>query len=66
MGQDSPVVVPTVGTRLQGLLLDEDLDDFNPRAEENNNGNFDNMPSMPPPCKFIGLFFYKIRGFLFN
>jgi len=61
MGQDSPVVVPTVGTRLQGLLLDEDLDDFNPRAEENNNGNFDNMPSVPPPCKFIDYYLKHYR-----
>jgi len=50
MGQESPAV-PAVGTRLQGLLLDEDLDDFNPRAEENNNGNYDNSQSVPPPCK---------------
>ncbi|CAB3378528.1 Hypothetical predicted protein [Cloeon dipterum] len=41
---------PAVGTRLQGLLLDQDIDDFNPRAhEDSKNGNY--TSTVPPPCK---------------
>ncbi|KAF4531700.1 hypothetical protein B566_EDAN012513 [Ephemera danica] len=51
LGQASAAAAPFVGTRLQGLLLDEDLededDDFNPRAHENIN----TMSNVAPPPK---------------
>lgn len=49
--------VPSVGTKLEGLLLDEMDDDFNPRAFENNsspftiNNNNGTPPLLAPPPK---------------
>lgn len=55
--------MPAVGTKLEGLLMDELEEDFNPRACENfsnvsqnfiinnNNGNLLPPSSPPPLCK---------------
>jgi hypothetical protein len=56
---------PSVGTKLEGLLLDELEEDFNPRAYErmtsniNNSGsitlsNTNGSPSSPPLCEYSG------------
>lgn len=59
---DSDINTPAVGTKLEGLLIEELEDDFNPRAYENNsstqnfianNGNSSSNTSSPPPlCKY--------------
>lgn len=60
LGQASAAAAPFVGTRLQGLLLDEDLededDDFNPRAHENINtmSNGHLHVSSSQPCAING------------
>lgn len=54
----SDINTPAVGTKLEGLLIEELEDDFNPRAYENNsstqnfianNGNSSSNTSSPPP-----------------
>lgn len=40
--------IPSVGTRLEGLLLNEMENDFDPRTNNNNATS-----STPPLCKFI-------------
>jgi len=40
---------PSVGTKLEGLLLDELDDDFNPRAFEAQTTNHPSSPNGPPP-----------------
>jgi len=58
-----PPFLPSVGTKLEGLLLDELEEDFNPRAYEqmtgniNNNGsltssNLNGSASSPPLCEY--------------
>jgi hypothetical protein len=58
-----PSFLPSVGTKLEGLLLDELEEDFNPRAYEqmtsniNNNGslplsNSNGSASSPPLCEY--------------
>jgi len=45
-----PTSGPSVGTKLEGLLLDEMDEDFNPRAEENSVGLHNTLaPSVPNP-----------------
>lgn len=63
---------PTVGTKLEGLLLNEiDSDqDFDPRGFENNSTShtFPNMngsASSPPLCKFKYIHMYTL-SYLFN
>lgn len=47
---------PSVGTKLEGLLLDELDDDFNPRAFEISQPAFNNISNnngAPPLCKCL-------------
>jgi hypothetical protein len=59
----SPAVQPSVGTKLEGLLLDELEEDFNPRAYEQMPSNINNSSSVtlsnsngsvpsPPLCEY--------------
>jgi len=44
----SPISEPSVGTKLQGLLLDEIDEDFNPRATESNNTSISSALTSTP------------------